>query len=84
MRGLKKRKDKAIIPLLFKIIEEKKLFGRPIYPPLLRREAIKTLVEFDEDTNIIDKLRNFTNDPDSEIKAFLKVFFAKHGRKQSL
>ncbi len=84
LRGLKKRKDKAIIPLLFKIIEEKKLFGRPIYPPLLRREAIKTLVEFDEDTNIIDKLRNFTNDPDSEIKAFLKVFLAKHGRKQSL
>jgi HEAT repeat protein len=81
LKGLRKRKDKEIIPFLFKIIEEKKLFGRPGYPPLLRREAVKTLVEFDEDTDIINKLRNFTNDPDSEIKAFLKVFFAKHGRK---
>lgn len=81
LKGLKKRKDKKIIPFLFKIIEEKKLFGRPSYPPLLRREAVKTLAEFDEDTDIINRLKNFTNDSDSEIRAFLKVFFAKHGTK---
>ncbi len=79
MRGLKKIKDKEIIPFLFKIIEEKNIFKKPKYPQELRREAIKYLAEFKEDKNVIEKLKSYRNDPDSEIKIFLKIFFSKYG-----
>ncbi|MEO0241353.1 MAG: HEAT repeat domain-containing protein [candidate division WOR-3 bacterium] len=79
MKGLKKIKNKEILPFLFKIIEEKNILKKPKYPQELRREAIKYLVEFKEDKNVIEKLKSYKNDPDNEIRIFLKVFFSKYG-----
>jgi hypothetical protein len=79
IKGLKKIKDKEIVPLLFKILEEKNIFRKPKYPPELRKEALKYLAEFKEDKKIIEKLKDFKNDPEPEIRTFVKIFLSKYG-----
>lgn len=79
IRSLKKIKDKEIIPLLFKILEEKNIFRKPKYPSELRKEALKYLAEFKEDKKIIEKFKDFKNDPEPEIRTFVKIFLSKYG-----
>jgi HEAT repeat protein len=77
IKGLKKIKDKEIVPLLFKILEEKNIFRKPKYPPELRKEALRYLAEFKEDKKIIEKLKDFKNDPEPEIRTFVKIFLLR-------
>jgi len=79
IKGLKKIKDKEIIPLLFKILEEKNILRKPKYPSELRKEALKYLAEFKEDKKIIEKFKDFKNDPEPEIRTFVKIFLSKYG-----
>lgn len=81
LRGLKKFKNKEILPLLFKIVEDKKLFGKPAYPSPLRKEAVKLLAEYKENKEVVKRMENFLNDPDPEIRAFIRIFISKHGKQ---